>query len=176
MTDREKLIELIEDARRSMKREELSCDLARNSFIAEYLIANGVTVRENREEPLTLEIQNPDLRNIVIQALMDMEYQYAESHSLMTANVADYICQAIEESIAKNKHNDPLTLDELREMDGEPVWFESTEFEADIGWHVCYGERESEYIMCDSGEYYEFGVFTSRCIVAYRHKPEEETV
>ena len=46
MDDRKKLIELIEKARKAMNKEEFSCDLARNSFIAEYLIANGVTVQE----------------------------------------------------------------------------------------------------------------------------------
>ena len=46
MDDRKKLIELIEKARKAMNKEEFSCDLARNSSIAEYLIANGVTVQE----------------------------------------------------------------------------------------------------------------------------------
>ena len=47
MDERKKLIELIEKARKAMNKEEFSCDLARNSFIAEYLIANGVTVQEH---------------------------------------------------------------------------------------------------------------------------------
>lgn len=44
MTDRERLVELIEKARAAMKKEELSCDLARNFFFAEYLLNNGVMV------------------------------------------------------------------------------------------------------------------------------------
>ena len=45
MDDREKLVELIEKARAAMKKEQLSCDLARNFFFAEYLLNNGVTVQ-----------------------------------------------------------------------------------------------------------------------------------
>ena len=42
---REKLIELIAKAKRSMwGKSGLSCELARNSYIAEFLIANGVTI------------------------------------------------------------------------------------------------------------------------------------
>lgn len=56
MTDREKLIEpidlveLIDNARKAMKKEELSCDLARNFFIAEYLISHGVTVQKKEKK------------------------------------------------------------------------------------------------------------------------------
>lgn len=58
--------------------------------------------REN-PKPLTLEIQNLDLRQIVLRALMSLEDQYTQTHSLMTVNVADYICQSIEKSIDKNE-------------------------------------------------------------------------
>ena len=46
MTDREKLVALIENAKRAMKSENLSCNIARNGFVADFLIANGVVVRE----------------------------------------------------------------------------------------------------------------------------------
>ena len=42
----EKLIELIRKAKAEMKKENLSCDIAREYFIAESLIANGVTVQK----------------------------------------------------------------------------------------------------------------------------------
>lgn len=44
MNDREKLIALIENAKRAMKSENLSCNIARNGFVADFLIANGVTI------------------------------------------------------------------------------------------------------------------------------------
>jgi hypothetical protein len=48
MPDRvkEKLVELIRKAKAAMKKENPSCDLEREYFIAESLIANGVTVQE----------------------------------------------------------------------------------------------------------------------------------
>lgn len=49
MNDREKLIALIENAKRAMKSENLSCNIARNGFVADFLIANGVVVREKGE-------------------------------------------------------------------------------------------------------------------------------
>ncbi|BAL01916.1 hypothetical protein OBV_p-00610 (plasmid) [Oscillibacter valericigenes Sjm18-20] len=34
--------------------------------------------------------------------------------------------------------NEPLTLEQLREMDGEPVWIDG---EYPNGWRICYGKR-----------------------------------
>ena len=45
MTAREKLIDLLKKAKSSMLGQSgLSCELARNSYIAEYLLANGVSL------------------------------------------------------------------------------------------------------------------------------------
>lgn len=41
---RDRLIELIRKARKEMQKEELTSQLAREYFIAEYLLANGVIV------------------------------------------------------------------------------------------------------------------------------------
>ena len=41
-----RLIELLRNAKAAMKSENLSCDIARNMFVADFLIANGVTVQE----------------------------------------------------------------------------------------------------------------------------------
>ena len=46
MTDKEKLVELLRNAKSAMKAENLSCDLARNMFVVDFLMANGVTVQE----------------------------------------------------------------------------------------------------------------------------------
>ena len=40
---KEKLVELIRNAKAAMRAENLSCDLARNMFVADFLFANGVT-------------------------------------------------------------------------------------------------------------------------------------
>lgn len=73
----------------------------------------------------------------------------------------------------KEENSATLTLEELKSMDGEPVWFE-TDYEDDKGWHICHGEYKGRYIACDGGSCYDFGVFTEGCIVPYRHPPKED--
>ena len=46
MDVREKLVELLRNAKAAMKSENLSCDIARNMFVVDFMIANGVTVQE----------------------------------------------------------------------------------------------------------------------------------
>ena len=46
MDVREKLVELLRNAKAAMKSENLSCDIARNMFVADFMMANGVTVQE----------------------------------------------------------------------------------------------------------------------------------
>jgi hypothetical protein len=43
---RDRLIELIKNAKAAMKAENLSCDIARNMFVADFMVANGVTVTD----------------------------------------------------------------------------------------------------------------------------------
>ena len=44
MTDRDRIIELINKAKSNAKKKEFTCDLERNMFLAECLLANGVIV------------------------------------------------------------------------------------------------------------------------------------
>ena len=46
MSVREKLVELLKNAKSAMKSENLSCDIARNMFVVDFMISNGVTVQE----------------------------------------------------------------------------------------------------------------------------------
>ena len=46
MDVREKLVELLQNAKAAMKSENLSCDIARNMFVVDFMMANGVTVHE----------------------------------------------------------------------------------------------------------------------------------
>ena len=59
--------------------------------------------------------------------------------------------------------NEPMTLEQLREMDGEPVWFDTIK-----RWGIVKVNREGIFVVTKSGEY-EFG----RCKV-YRRPPEGE--
>lgn len=63
----------------------------------------------------------------------------------------------------------PLTIEHLRQMNGEPVWLEGFE------WRVCYGTstfRGSEYLETGMGcgiPLDGYGQYWN----AYRHKPKE---
>ena len=46
MDVREKMVELLQNAKSAMKSENLSCDIARNMFVVDFMMANGVTVQE----------------------------------------------------------------------------------------------------------------------------------
>ena len=46
---RDNLVELLRNAKAAMKAENLSCDLARNMFVADYLLQNGVTVQDGTD-------------------------------------------------------------------------------------------------------------------------------
>ena len=59
--------------------------------------------------------------------------------------------------------NEPLTIEQLKEMEGEPVWFDTIK-----RWGIVKVNREGIFVVTKSGEY-EFG----RCKV-YRRPPEGE--
>ena len=78
------------------------------------------------------------------------------------------------------RKNEPLTPDELREMDGEPVWVVCLKperyYEPPIGWRIIeksivgtfgvWGNKDSCLTERDYGKTW----------LAYRQKPEEETL
>lgn len=77
-------------------------------------------------------------------------------------------------------HNDPLVLDELRQMRGEPVWCKELE---------CYGIVKMEKVGSWANELFLVGTWhngdaavnfeydiKARGLTLYRHKPEEGTV
>lgn len=65
--------------------------------------------------------------------------------------------------VALTQPNEPLTLEQLRQMDGRPVWFDTIK-----RWGIVKVNREDIFVVTKSGEY-EFG----RCKV-YRRPPEGE--
>ena len=63
--------------------------------------------------------------------------------------------------------NEPLTLEQLREMDGEPVWFDTIK-----RWGIVKVCQDGTFILTKSGEF-EVGYITRRKY--YRRPPEGET-
>lgn len=74
MNDREKLIALIENAKRAMKSENLSCNIARNGFVADFLIANGVTIQ--RWIPVTERLPENDRQRVLAVCIGDYPIGY----------------------------------------------------------------------------------------------------
>ncbi len=73
---------------------------------------------------------------------------------------------------AATEANAPLTLDELREMDGEPVYLVDTERPQKSGWSLVglHYTGTTCFVMQDD-TYYETAIHTGRIIV-YRRPPE----
>lgn len=71
--------------------------------------------------------------------------------------------------------NDPLTLDELREMDGEPVWVRELAEPGRGQWRIIKGPWYDVGLHLDG-----FGMLecedTGKTWLAYRRKPEEVTL
>lgn len=70
-------------------------------------------------------------------------------------------------SAQEAEKNEPLTLDELRQMDGEPVYL--------VNMETPYGWNDGWYLVCDDvvySKHWEFPLW--RCPgFAYRRKPKE---
>ena len=69
------------------------------------------------------------------------------------------------------KKVEPLTLDELRKMDGEPVWVQSPGVQEYGRWAIVEGVGENCLFLHDDFTCHDYG----KTWLAYRQKPEEET-
>lgn len=72
----------------------------------------------------------------------------------------------------KQKRNAQLTLDELRQMDGEPVWIQSPGVPEYGRWAIVEGAGENCLFLRDDFTCHDYG----KTWLAYRQKPEEGTV
>jgi len=83
-------------------------------------------------------------------------------------------------SQAEREANEPLTLDELKQMDGEPIWFETGEISIDeqiLGRWAIITERTNKaiWITCTKGNRYgNAWLFENygKTWFAYRYKKE----
>lgn len=75
------------------------------------------------------------------------------------------------------KENEPLTLDELRKMDGEPIWvcFIDGVVMRDDGWFILAFLNESQSILEGKHPVYKNLEVYGKTWMAYRQKPEEGT-
>ena len=68
------------------------------------------------------------------------------------------------------KKVEPLTLDELRKMDGEPVWVQSPGVPEYGRWAIVEGVGENCLFLHDDFTCHDYG----KTWLAYRQNPEEE--
>ena len=68
------------------------------------------------------------------------------------------------------KKMEPLTLDELRKMDGEPVWVQSPGVPEYGRWAIVEGVGENCLFLHDDFTCHDYG----KTWLAYRQKPEED--
>lgn len=119
-----------------------------------------------------------------LKAVLENLKAHAEEHGIFPAFsvLVDYVIEVIgNQPTIVPPPNDPLTLEELREMDGEPVWIKSNNWHNKDKWGLVSvwtgptGDKFAVYVyntktgatLYPSQEY-------GHCWLAYRRKPEEE--
>lgn len=79
--------------------------------------------------------------------------------------------QQLESNLKVLESNEPLTVDELRKIDGEPVYIHSDTFPGDCGWRVIKKASVLDIQFTD-GDCFLF-IFYGKSWIAYRRKPQE---
>ena len=100
----------------------------------------------------------PDSRYTILREALDMAIS-----ALRQQDVAD-------KDVGKNE---PLTLDELRQMEGQPVYIvENTEY-----WAIVNSFDQAGVYLLSYGNPDDYGYFGfyGKTWLAYRQKPEEDT-
>ena len=162
-----------------MTREEAIEILHFQTFVVDFQTGKALEMaisalrQQESKVTVTLPIWDMNLRSIVLKKLRGVEYQYTQMHSLMTENIADTICQGIEECLVQKERNDPLMLDELRKMDGEPVWvcFSGSIIYED-GWFIITETEKCEALLKGKASVYKDFECYGKTWLAYRQKPE----
>ena len=86
-----------------------------------------IRLRELREKRGLSMKDAADLLNMPYTTYVNYEKGTREPNIEALFRLADFFEVTIDELLERCALNEPLTLDELREMDGEPVWVEEVE-------------------------------------------------
>lgn len=95
----------------------------------------------------------------------------------MALTLADEVEKLNRRAFPENK---PLTLEQLRRMDGEPVWIAYPRFPEDNEWRILKGIDSEPDEDGDIGAYFADDVWESlegygRDLLAYARRPEDAT-
>ena len=109
-----------------------------------------------REEAIeAIKCNWPDSRYTILREALDMAISALRQQETVTN---------------RNGLNEPLTLDELRQMDGEPVWVQSPGVPEYGRWAIVEGVGENCLFLRDDFTCHDYG----KTWLAYRQKPEED--
>ena len=115
------------------------------------------------------------LRKTFSSQLEKEENHFGRMHLQTTIDAIDMAISALrqqEHFREVTKKVQPLTLDELRKMDGEPVWVQSPGIPEYGRWAIVEGVGENCLFLHDDFTCHDYG----KTWLAYRQKPEEGTV
>ena len=111
-------------------------------------------------------------------AIEAIKCNWPDSRYTILREALDMAVKALEDVTDKNvEKNEPLTLDELRKMDVEPVWVVYGEDEG--MWALVEVCEESIFLTNNLGgrtEYADDAELEDDGLTVYRQKPEEGTV
>ena len=74
------------------------------------------------------------------------------------------------------QQNEPLTVEQLREMDGEPVWvdFTGSAIKREPGWFILKNAQDEEVYLVGKTSVYKGYEYYGKAWLAYRHPPERQ--
>ena len=93
-----------------------------------------IRLRELREKRGLSMKDAADLLNMPYTTYVNYEKGTREPNIEALFRLADFFEVTIDELLERCAPNEPLTLDELREMDGEPVWTVGVSYTNDGKW------------------------------------------
>ena len=107
------------------------------------------------------------------EAIEAIKCNWPDSRYTILREALDMAISALREQDAADKdvgNNEPLTPNELREMDGEPVYI----VDGDVAWWDIVSFSLQGWLYLAKGKQFRYSRYGEW--LAYRHKPEEETV
>ena len=115
-----------------------------------------------REEAIKV-LENPDV-SIGVSARIGQDPEYWRK----LKPALDMAISALRQQEAVINRNEPLTLDELRKMDGDPVWVQSPGIPEYGRWAIVEGVGENCLFLQDDFTCHDYG----KTWMSYRSKKE----
>lgn len=118
------------------------------------------------------------------EAIEAIKCNWPDSRYTILREALDMAISALRQQETVANRNEPLTLDELRKMDGEPVWTVTTGVSSSGRWELCTCDTVCacplhKVLRCVTadGEVTDYDLDTyGKTWLAYLQKPEEGTV